>query len=150
MAPFSGLRSYADSGFVWCQHFLRLSIILGRMDKSIELRPGRHCVFTKHVHLVFVTKVRRGVFTKRNPGGRICGGDLRLCLPCFRSDTGRRRRRPCSPVGPLRAKGLRFRLGRCKSEDSGGNGVNLFQHRIESTHRLPHIELGLKTEPKSC
>lgn len=74
MAPFSGLRSYADSGFVWCQHFLRLSIILGRMDKSIELRPGRHCVFTKHVHLVFVTKVRRGVFTKRNPGGRICGG----------------------------------------------------------------------------
>lgn len=87
---------------------------------------------------------------KKKSWGKDLRGDLRLCLPCFRSDTGRRRRRPCSPVGPLRAKGLRFRLGRCKSEDSGGNGVNLFQHRIESTHRLPHIELGLKTEPKSC
>ncbi len=30
----------------------------------MELRSGRHCVFNLHVHLVFVTKYRRGVFTK--------------------------------------------------------------------------------------
>ncbi|WP_321936488.1 IS200/IS605 family transposase [Paraburkholderia sp. J8-2] len=29
-----------------------------------ELRHGRHCVFSMHVHLVFVTKYRRDVFTK--------------------------------------------------------------------------------------
>jgi putative transposase len=34
------------------------------MSKSNELRAGRHCVFNLHVHLVFVTKYRRGVFTK--------------------------------------------------------------------------------------
>ncbi|QYD68135.1 IS200/IS605 family transposase [Paraburkholderia edwinii] len=28
-----------------------------------DLRHGRHCVFMMHVHLVFVTKYRRGVFT---------------------------------------------------------------------------------------
>ena len=28
------------------------------------MRTGRHCVFLLHVHLVFVTKYRRGVFTK--------------------------------------------------------------------------------------
>ena len=28
------------------------------------IRGGRHCVFMLHVHLVFVTKYRRGVFTK--------------------------------------------------------------------------------------
>ena len=32
------------------------------MKKSQELRHGRHCVFNIHVHLVFVTKYRRGVF----------------------------------------------------------------------------------------
>jgi putative transposase len=32
------------------------------MNKDIELRHGRHCVFALHVHLVFVTKYRRGVF----------------------------------------------------------------------------------------
>ena len=30
----------------------------------MEIRTGRHCVFMLHVHLVFVTKYRRGVFTK--------------------------------------------------------------------------------------
>lgn len=30
----------------------------------MEIRTGRHCVFMMHVHLVFVTKYRRGVFTK--------------------------------------------------------------------------------------
>lgn len=29
------------------------------MDKSKDLRHGRHCVFALHVHLVFVTKYRR-------------------------------------------------------------------------------------------
>jgi putative transposase len=29
-----------------------------------DIRQGRHCVFNLHVHLVFVTKYRRGVFTK--------------------------------------------------------------------------------------
>ena len=34
------------------------------MDKLNDIRQGRHCVFRMHVHLVFVTKYRRGVFTK--------------------------------------------------------------------------------------
>jgi putative transposase len=34
------------------------------MDKSSELRSGRHCKFLMHVHLVFVAKYRRKVFTK--------------------------------------------------------------------------------------
>lgn len=38
--------------------------MLGLMDKDNEIRHGRHCVFLMHVHLVFVTKYRREVFTK--------------------------------------------------------------------------------------
>lgn len=34
------------------------------MKKSSDIRTGRHCVFQMHVHLVFVTKYRRHVFTK--------------------------------------------------------------------------------------
>lgn len=34
------------------------------MSISQEVRTGRHCVFNMHVHLVFVTKYRKGVFTK--------------------------------------------------------------------------------------
>ncbi len=34
------------------------------MKKSSELRTGRNCVFAMHVHLVFVTKYRKKVFTK--------------------------------------------------------------------------------------
>jgi putative transposase len=34
------------------------------MKLSNDIRTGRHCVFRLHVHLVFVTKYRRGVFTK--------------------------------------------------------------------------------------
>jgi putative transposase len=34
------------------------------MKKSSEIRSGRHCVFNLHVHLVFVTKYRRKIFTK--------------------------------------------------------------------------------------
>lgn len=35
------------------------------MKKVKEIRTGRHCVFALHVHLVFVTKYRRHVFTKQ-------------------------------------------------------------------------------------
>ena len=33
-------------------------------DDNNDIRSGRQCVFMMHVHLVFVTKYRRGVFTK--------------------------------------------------------------------------------------
>ena len=32
------------------------------MNKSSDIRTGRHCVFKLHVHLVFVTKYRKQVF----------------------------------------------------------------------------------------
>ncbi len=35
------------------------------MNESMNLRRGRTCVFLMHVHLVFVTKYRRKVFTKQ-------------------------------------------------------------------------------------
>ena len=35
------------------------------MSDHNNIRRGRHCVFMMHVHLVFVTKYRRGVFTKK-------------------------------------------------------------------------------------
>ena len=34
------------------------------MNKSNDIRHGRHCVFNLHIHLAFVTKYRRSVFTK--------------------------------------------------------------------------------------
>lgn len=34
------------------------------MSNDNDIRHGRHCVFKMHVHQVFVTKYRRGVFTK--------------------------------------------------------------------------------------
>lgn len=34
------------------------------MKKSTHIRTGRHCVFNLHVHLVFVTKYRKKIFTK--------------------------------------------------------------------------------------
>jgi len=33
------------------------------MKNTNDFRTGRHCVFALHVHLVFVTKYRRGVLT---------------------------------------------------------------------------------------
>jgi putative transposase len=33
------------------------------MTDANEIRHGRHCIFNLHIHLVFVTKYRRGVFT---------------------------------------------------------------------------------------
>ena len=35
------------------------------MKKSTTIRTGRNCVFNLHIHLVFVTKYRKKVFTKR-------------------------------------------------------------------------------------
>lgn len=49
------------------------------MEKSNDLRTGRHCVFSMHIHLVFVTKYRRKVFTKviiedlREIFDKVCG-----------------------------------------------------------------------------
>ncbi len=34
------------------------------MRNNNDIRHGRHCVFKLHIHLVFVTKYRRNVFTK--------------------------------------------------------------------------------------
>lgn len=34
------------------------------MEKETDLRRGRHVVFNLHVHLVFVAKYRRKIFTK--------------------------------------------------------------------------------------
>jgi len=33
------------------------------MEKTSDIRSGRHCIFNLHVHLVFVTKYRKGVFS---------------------------------------------------------------------------------------
>jgi putative transposase len=41
------------------------------MNDNNDIRRGRHCMFLMHVHLVFVTKYRREVFTK------VILGDLR-------------------------------------------------------------------------
>src|SRR3989304_2807576 len=35
------------------------------MIKNNNIRHGRHCIFVMHVHLVFVTMHRHGVFTKK-------------------------------------------------------------------------------------
>ncbi len=35
------------------------------MKNVNEISSGRHCVFMLHVHLVFVTRYRCGVFTKK-------------------------------------------------------------------------------------
>jgi putative transposase len=34
-----------------------------KKSNNIDIRSGRHCVFNLHVHLVFVTKYRRCIFT---------------------------------------------------------------------------------------
>ena len=34
-----------------------------KKSSNTDIRAGRHCVFTLHVHLVFVTKYRRAVFS---------------------------------------------------------------------------------------
>ncbi len=34
------------------------------MKENNDIRRGRHCVFNIHIHLVFVAKYRRNIFTK--------------------------------------------------------------------------------------
>lgn len=41
-----------------------LTKIIKSGNLNQDIRTGRHCVFNLHVHLVFVTKYRRNVFTK--------------------------------------------------------------------------------------
>ena len=36
------------------------------MEKSQDIRHGRHCVYAMHVHLVFVAKYRKKVFDKES------------------------------------------------------------------------------------
>lgn len=50
------------------------------MKKSTCCRAGRNCVFLLHVHLVFVTKYRRKVFTKE------IFRDLKEIFACVCSD----------------------------------------------------------------
>ena len=57
---FIGLQSLHGL-LILCQYN---SIIDWSMEIESDLRHGRHCVFKMHVHLVFVTKYRRNVFTK--------------------------------------------------------------------------------------
>src|ERR1017187_1952092 len=42
--------------------------IVGLMSEASTFRLGRHVVFNLHVHLVFITKYRRGVITERVRG----------------------------------------------------------------------------------
>lgn len=61
------------------------------MIKSNNLRTGRTCVFNLHVHLVFVAKYRRKVFTKqilsdlKNIFESICG-DFEVTLMEFEGE----------------------------------------------------------------
>lgn len=41
-----------------------MAVYIWPMKKSTEIRTGRNCVFCMHVHLVFVTKYRKKIFTK--------------------------------------------------------------------------------------
>ena len=36
------------------------------MNKTIEIRAGRHCTFLLHAHLVFVSKYRQTLFTQEH------------------------------------------------------------------------------------
>ena len=62
------------------------------MEKSNNLRTGRHCVFNLHAHLVFVTKYRKNVFTNeslidlKNIFKRVCY-DFRTDLVEFNGET---------------------------------------------------------------
>ncbi|GAC30617.1 transposase [Brumicola pallidula] len=44
------------------------------MDKDNDIRTGRHVVFMMHVHLVFVTKYRRGALWSPSYFAGSCGG----------------------------------------------------------------------------
>jgi putative transposase len=50
---FEALQPFHSANYTW------------PMRNNNQIRNGRHCVFLMHVHLVFVTKYRGGVFTKQ-------------------------------------------------------------------------------------
>lgn len=56
-----------------------------------DLRRGRHCIFALNVHLVFVTKYRRSIFTDehlmtiRASAEKVCG-DFGACLREFNGE----------------------------------------------------------------
>ena len=55
------------------------------MEKNNDIRHGRHCVFRMHVHLVFVTKYRRGVFTAEITGDLSTKG---ICIQTGKQSQG--------------------------------------------------------------
>lgn len=58
------------------------------MGKEPDIRTGRHCVFNLHVHLVFVTKYRRKVFTAailddlRDTFSKVCNDFEAVLIEC--------------------------------------------------------------------
>lgn len=58
---------------------------------TLDLRRGRHCIFALNVHLVFVTKYRRSIFTDehlmtiRASDEKVCG-DFGACLREFNGE----------------------------------------------------------------
>ncbi len=81
------------------------------MNKSRLLRRGRTCVFLMHVHLVFVTKYRRKVFTKKifkdlqKIFSDVCT-DFEASLVEFEWRKGSR-----ASASELPPKGVRFQIG---------------------------------------
>lgn len=63
------------------------------MSNDNDIRRGRHCVFLMHVHLVFVTKYRREVFTKE------ILDDLRNIFSSVCADFGRSAKPSCQTAG---------------------------------------------------
>jgi hypothetical protein len=52
-------------GFAYCFHATNIAYIFNRsLYMNNAIRKGKKCVYNLHVHWVFVTKYRRGVFTK--------------------------------------------------------------------------------------
>ena len=80
------------------------------MERASNFRAGRNCVFLLHVHLVFVTKYRRKVFTKeiladlKNIFSSICN-DFEATL--VEMDVARSR----SPSGRISSEDSSFKIG---------------------------------------
>ncbi len=58
----NALSIFTEILYGWPQGESRVN--RSELMKKTDIRHGRHCVFNMHVHLVFVTKYRRRVFTK--------------------------------------------------------------------------------------
>jgi hypothetical protein len=65
MLNFRGGVQSKFEGFAYCFHATNIAYIFNRsMYMNNEIRKGKKRVYNLHVHLVFVTKYRRCVFTK--------------------------------------------------------------------------------------